>query len=58
MTQIVDVTPLYTTAGEIKISAIVWTDLFFVEEIPAFQVSYQMLLPKYKGLLCVHYEKA
>lgn len=57
VTQIVNVTQLCTTASEIISSDIVWRDFFLVEEILVFQVSYEMLLFKYKDQLCVDYEK-
>lgn len=57
VTQIVNVTQLCTTASEIISSDIVWRDFFLVEEILVFQVSYEMLLFKYKDQLCADYEK-
>lgn len=58
VTQTLNVIQLRTTASEIISSDIVWTDLFLVEKVSALQVSYEMLLLKYKDLLCVDYEKA
>lgn len=47
---------LCTIASEIISSDIVRRDFFLVEEISAVQVSYEMLLFKYKDQLCVDYK--